>query len=77
VIKVTEHQIRKSILQKLDSNKRSEFSDEELEVLSLRWGLSDEQFMTIEQVALKMNQSREDISDIERRALRKLRILAD
>ncbi len=54
-------------------NLMNELSDQQKEVLSLRYGLNNEQPMTLSKIGLYLDISRERVRQIEREALTKLR----
>lgn len=52
---------------------KSKLNPQEQEVLKLRFGIEDDQPLTVEEVALHLNRTPEEIEQIEAMALRKLR----
>lgn len=66
--KIDQSALKKSIEQALNT-----LTDREKQVISLRYGLIDDQIMTLEEVGIKFHVTRERVRQIEAKALRKLK----
>lgn len=68
-----QNSIRLQLLEKLKSSDCPNLSDEEKEVLNLRWGLESQAVLPLWKVAEVMSKSREYVRQTEQQALIKLR----